>query len=264
MTRRGNKSGRASSKRTSTWRTITTSTSPSSGTCCPSWRGFPTRGQPRAPQPRTAFSSAMFSVRYSIRGRQGRHLRASPQCHTHVPAARPRDGTGTAGPGGTIGVLRRRLVHDAGQHAPGTRWPHQRQQPAVRQATAADGRQLSRLGLLSLRPGLGHPAKEGDFGDGPAGLHTFFGILAGRIPVVVAVNSDLLDDISAVVQASLFAATSPRVAGTLATTSARSPAGCAWISRQWRLDLRGRVHARSSASRSRVVVTQFGTAVAAC
>ena len=41
---------------------------------------------------------------------------------------------------------------DAGQHAPGTRWPHQRQ-PAVRQPTAADGRQLSRLGLLPHRPG---------------------------------------------------------------------------------------------------------------
>jgi hypothetical protein len=52
--------------------------------------------------------------------------------------------------------------------------------------------------------------KEGDFGDGPAGLHTFFGILAGTIPVVVAVNSDLVDDISAMVQAALFAATSPR------------------------------------------------------
>ena len=56
----------------------------------------------------------------------------------------------------------------------------------------------------------GYLGKEGDFGDGPAGLHTFFGILAGTIPVVVAVNSDLADDISATVQASLFAATSPR------------------------------------------------------
>ena len=55
----------------------------------------------------------------------------------------------------------------------------------------------------------GYLGKEGDFGDGPAGLHTFFGILAGTIPVVVAVNSDLVDDISAIVQASLFAATSP-------------------------------------------------------
>ena len=56
----------------------------------------------------------------------------------------------------------------------------------------------------------GYRGKEGDFGDGPAGLHTFFGILAGTIPVVVAVNSDLVDDISAIVQAALFAATSPR------------------------------------------------------
>ena len=56
----------------------------------------------------------------------------------------------------------------------------------------------------------GYLGKEGDFGDGPAGLHTFFGILAGTIPVVVAVNSDLVDDISAIVQASLFAAASPR------------------------------------------------------
>ena len=56
----------------------------------------------------------------------------------------------------------------------------------------------------------GYLGKEGDFGDGPAGLHIFFGILAGTIPMVVAVNSDLADDISAIVQASLFAATSPR------------------------------------------------------
>ena len=56
----------------------------------------------------------------------------------------------------------------------------------------------------------GYRGKEGDFGDGPAGLHTFFGVLAGTIPVVVAVNSDPVDDISASVQASLYAATSPR------------------------------------------------------
>jgi hypothetical protein len=56
----------------------------------------------------------------------------------------------------------------------------------------------------------GYRGKEGDFGDGTAGLHTFFGILAGTIPVVVAVNSDLADDISAIVQAALFAATTPR------------------------------------------------------
>ena len=78
----------------------------------------------------------------------------------------------------------------------------------------------------------GYLGKEGDFGDGPAGLHTFFGILAGTIPVVVAVNSDLVDDISAIVQASPLCRRQPPVAGTLATTSARSLAGCAWISRQ--------------------------------
>ena len=65
----------------------------------------------------------------------------------------PGPGTqGEGGPGRAIGVLRRRLVYDTGQPAPGTRWPHQRQQPAVRQATAADGRQLPRLGLLRHRP----------------------------------------------------------------------------------------------------------------
>ena len=84
-------------------------------------------------------------------GRQGRHVRACPRCHAHVPAALRRDGTGESGLGGAIGVLRRRLVHDIGQSAPGTRWPDQRQ-PAVSQATAADGRQLSGLGLLWRRP----------------------------------------------------------------------------------------------------------------
>ena len=52
-------------------------------------------------------------------GRQGRHVRASPQCHAHVPAALCRDRTGESGPGGAIGVLRGRLVYDTGQHAPG-------------------------------------------------------------------------------------------------------------------------------------------------
>ena len=56
----------------------------------------------------------------------------------------------------------------------------------------------------------GYLGKQGDLGDGPTGLHTFFGILAGSIPVVVAVNSDLIDDISAIVQACLRAVTTPR------------------------------------------------------
>ena len=115
-------------------------------------------------------------------------------------------------------------------------------------ATAADGRQLSRLGLLGHHRRL--LGKEGDLSDGPAGLHTFFGILAGTIPVVIAVNSDLVDDISAIVQASLWAATSPRSPARWRPLRARSPASCAWISRQWPLDLRGRVHARPSACKA--------------
>jgi hypothetical protein len=51
--------------------------------------------------------------------------------------------------------------------------------------------------------------KEGDIGDGPAGLHIFFGILAGTIPVVVATNSNGLP-LEAVVQTALLAATSAR------------------------------------------------------
>jgi CubicO group peptidase (beta-lactamase class C family) len=68
------------------------------------------------------------------------------------PAARHRDGTGEAGPGAAIGVLGGRLVHDRGQHATGTSGPDQRQ-PAVHQPTAADGPQLSGLGLLHHQPG---------------------------------------------------------------------------------------------------------------
>ena len=85
-------------------------------------------------------------------GRHRRHLRAGPPCRAHVPAARRRDGTGEAGPGAAIGVLGGRLVHDTGQHAPGTSGPHQRQ-PAVTQPTAADGPQLPGLGLLYHQPG---------------------------------------------------------------------------------------------------------------
>ena len=51
--------------------------------------------------------------------------------------------------------------------------------------------------------------KEGDIGDGPAGLHIFFGILAGTIPVVVATNSNGLP-LETVVQTALLAATSAR------------------------------------------------------
>jgi CubicO group peptidase (beta-lactamase class C family) len=52
--------------------------------------------------------------------------------------------------------------------------------------------------------------KEGDIFGGSAGLHLFFGILAGTIPVVLATNSNLDQDISAIVRTALHAATSPR------------------------------------------------------
>ena len=52
--------------------------------------------------------------------------------------------------------------------------------------------------------------KEGDFGDERVGLHIFFGVLTGTIPVVVVVNSNLPDDISEIVQASLRAVTTAR------------------------------------------------------
>jgi hypothetical protein len=51
--------------------------------------------------------------------------------------------------------------------------------------------------------------KDGDIFDGSAGLHIFFGILAGTIPVVVVTNSDPGKPISAIVQTTLMAATSP-------------------------------------------------------
>ena len=47
-------------------------------------------------------------------------------------------------------------------------------------------------------------------GGGIGGLQTFFGILAGTIPVVVAINSSLWVDLSTVVQTALLAATSAR------------------------------------------------------
>ena len=53
-------------------------------------------------------------------------------------------------------------------------------------------------------------SKTGGFGDGSASLQTFFGILAGTIPVVVAINSSFWADISAVVQTALLTATSAR------------------------------------------------------
>ena len=52
--------------------------------------------------------------------------------------------------------------------------------------------------------------KEGDIFDGSAGLHVFFAILAGTIPVVIATNSDPGKPISAIVQTAWTAAASPR------------------------------------------------------
>jgi hypothetical protein len=49
--------------------------------------------------------------------------------------------------------------------------------------------------------------KEGDFSDGAASLHIFFGILAGAIPVVIATNSDPGKPLSAIVHTALTAAT---------------------------------------------------------
>jgi hypothetical protein len=92
---------------TSAWRTVTTSTSPSSRTCCPSWRGLPGGGQPRAPQARTASSSPMFSVRYSIQWvsrTPGARQSAMPCPCTRRPAPGPH---GQADPGRTVGVLGR-------------------------------------------------------------------------------------------------------------------------------------------------------------
>jgi hypothetical protein len=50
----------------------------------------------------------------------------------------------------------------------------------------------------------------GPFCDGSACLQTFFGILAGTIPVVIATNSDPGKPLSAIVQTALSAATTPR------------------------------------------------------
>jgi CubicO group peptidase (beta-lactamase class C family) len=51
--------------------------------------------------------------------------------------------------------------------------------------------------------------KYGGCSGGPAGLQTFFGILAGTIPVVIATNSNGPPPLQAVVQTALHAATSP-------------------------------------------------------
>ena len=56
----------------------------------------------------------------------------------------------------------------------------------------------------------GYRGKYGGIGDpGSAGLQTFFGILAGTIPVVIATNSNG-PPLQAVVQTALHAATSAR------------------------------------------------------
>ena len=127
-------------------------------------------------------------------------------------ATRPRR-PARVGPWGARG----RLVYDTGQRAPGPVWPHPRPQPAIGQPTPADGRQLSGLGLLPHRLSQLRRQGRGDFADGSAALHTFFGIIAGTVPVVVVTNSDwgatnpnAGEDLTPVVETALFAATSYR------------------------------------------------------
>jgi CubicO group peptidase (beta-lactamase class C family) len=62
----------------------------------------------------------------------------------------------------------------------------------------------------SLTGQAGYRGKDGGIADGSAGLQTFFGILAGTIPVVVATSSNPGKPISAIVQTALSVATSPR------------------------------------------------------
>ncbi len=62
----------------------------------------------------------------------------------------------------------------------------------------------------SVADQAGYRGKDGGFSDRSVGLQTFFGIVAETIPVVVATNSNLGEGISAIVQAALPAATSPR------------------------------------------------------
>jgi DNA invertase Pin-like site-specific DNA recombinase len=102
------------------------------------------------------------------------------------------------------------------QHAPDPGWPHPRQQPAHQQPTQQmDGNCLG--WDCSLTGTASYVGKGGDFPDGSAALHTFFGIIAGTIPVVVVTNSNLGatnpglgEDLTSVVETALPAATSYR------------------------------------------------------
>jgi len=62
----------------------------------------------------------------------------------------------------------------------------------------------------SIAGQAGYRGKYGGCCGGLAGLQTFFGILAGTIPVVIATNSNGPPPLQAVVQTALRAATSPR------------------------------------------------------
>jgi hypothetical protein len=63
----------------------------------------------------------------------------------------------------------------------------------------------------SITSQAGYRGKSGGpYCDGSACLQTFFGILAGTIPVVLATNSDPGKPLFAIVQTALHAATSPR------------------------------------------------------
>jgi len=66
----------------------------------------------------------------------------------------------------------------------------------------------------SLTGTASYVGKGGDSADGSAALHTFFGIIAGTIPVVAVANSNLRgtnhslgEDLTSVVETALLAAT---------------------------------------------------------
>ena len=132
----------------------------------------------------------------------------APVRHAMLMYPPPGAGTaGEAGPGAAIGVLGRRLVHDTGQHAPGTHG-------LISGSLLSGGQrqQMDRNCLgwdCSITSQAGYRGKyRRPFCDGSACLQIFFGILAGTIPVVIATNSDR--PLFAIAQTALRAATSAR------------------------------------------------------
>ena len=203
-----NKSGTASSRWTSRWRTTTTSTSPSSGTCCPSWRGLPTRAG-RARRSRGPFLPQLCAasglrpggrpdatcapVRHAVLMYPPPGAGTAPGKQAPVPPSACSGGGWFMTPAGVLRVLQGLIS--------GSLLSASQRQQMDRNCLGWDCSITSQRATGARAAALSATAQR---------AFKLFGILAGTIPVVIATNSDPGKPFFAIAQTAVSAATSHR------------------------------------------------------